>query len=214
MLLWPFESPRWNSRSAGELGLGLRPQGDLGRADSSVATSAPTPFSKEKIAVLPDDPRGSGIANGLVEPKLGAEQIPRPYARAEENARALYGRFGMASSRLWAVLVDPNRQSNRAGFKEECKGRDHGKDGNTARRGQRTITPDAGSSGAGPTGLRQASFSPTLPERPPNPALVVPAVVPSVHAGGGDLSGVDRGLGVMQAITRILFLVAAKTVWF
>jgi len=69
--------------------------------------------------VLPDDPRGSGIANGLVEPKLGAEQIPRPYARAEENARALYGHFGMASSRLWAVLVDPNRNPHPARFKQQ-----------------------------------------------------------------------------------------------
>ena len=31
----------------------------------------------------------------LVEPKLWAEQIPRPYDRAEENARSLYGHFGM-----------------------------------------------------------------------------------------------------------------------
>src|SRR2546421_8923793 len=31
----------------------------------------------------------------LVEPKLWAEQIPRPYERAEENARSLYGHFGM-----------------------------------------------------------------------------------------------------------------------
>jgi len=29
---------------------------------------------------------------------LWAEPIPRPYARAEENARALYGHFGMAFS--------------------------------------------------------------------------------------------------------------------
>src|SRR5215813_9247058 len=29
-----------------------------------------------------------------------AEQIPRPYSRAEENARSLYGRFGMTPSRV------------------------------------------------------------------------------------------------------------------
>jgi len=50
---------------------------------------------EHRIAVLPNDPRGSSMAKGLVKPKLGAEQIPRPYARAEENARALYGLFGM-----------------------------------------------------------------------------------------------------------------------
>ena len=44
------------------------------------------------------------------EYELWAEPIPRPYARAEEYARALYGRFGIAPSRLWAVLADSNRQ--------------------------------------------------------------------------------------------------------
>jgi hypothetical protein len=43
------------------------------------------------------------VLQALSQQLSAAEQIPRPYSRAEENARELYGDFGMTHVRLFVA---------------------------------------------------------------------------------------------------------------
>src|SRR5579864_3820468 len=59
------------------------------------------------------DSRSCGSLQQQGTCELWAEPIPRPYARAEESARALYGHFGMASSIYMQPVWNPQLTARR-----------------------------------------------------------------------------------------------------